>query len=375
MATQQLTGGRRHVRELDWLMLAVVALCCLGLVMAVSVLGPHGHGGPLPAMKRQGIELLAGLIGFLVAVTTPMAIVRRLALPAFVCCALLCWATRLVAQPWNGAWRWIQLGTFQFQPVEAARCCLVLLTAHLLAKAGRDVTTFSRGFLPVMGPAAFLAGGLLVQPDHGSALLALALTACLALIAGVRLRHFLPWCAAGLVGFAALALRHDYVGNRLLGFFDIRPDSQVGQSLVAIASGGPFGRGLGEGWMKMGFVPEAENDFVFAVVAEEFGFFGALLVLLLYTVVGVMGYRLVCRIRDPFRRYVVCGYSLMICTQAAVNLLVVSGWAPAKGIDLPFVSTGGTSLFFCLAAVGLIGNAARTDLDGLPSVPVSPGRV
>src|SRR5262249_31420797 len=163
---------------------------------------------------------------------------------------------------------------------------------------------------------------LLLQPDHGSALLVLALAGCLALVAGVRLRHFLPWCGAGLVGFAALALRHDYVGNRLLGFLDIRPDSQVGQSLVAIASGGPFGRGLGGGWMKMGFVPEAENDFVFAVVAEEFGYLGALLVLLLYTVLGLMGYRLVCRIRDPFRRYVVCGYALMICAQAAVNLLV-----------------------------------------------------
>ena len=101
-----------------------------------------------------------------------------------------------------------------------------------------------------------------------------------------------------------------------------------------------------------------------------------MLVLGLYTILGVMGYRLTCRIRDPFLRYVVCGFVLMLCMQAAVNLLVVSGWAPAKGIDLPFVSTGGTSLLFCLAAVGLIGNAARTDLVATDSpISTTPGRV
>jgi cell division protein FtsW len=195
-------------------------------------------------------------------------------------------------------------------------------------------------------------------------------------VAGVRVRHFLVFAALAVPAFAVLATRHGYVSNRLAGFLAPPPDSQVGQSLVAIASGGLFGRGLGEGWMKMGFVPEAENDFIFAVIAEELGYVGSLLVLGLYTILGVMCYRLVGRIHDSFLRYVVCGFSLMLCMQAAVNLLVVSGWAPPKGIDLPFVSTGGTSLFFCLAAVGLIGNAARTDLGGAGSSrSVSPGRV
>jgi cell division protein FtsW len=116
--------------------------------------------------------------------------------------------------------------------------------------------------------------------------------------------------------------------------------------------------------MKMGYVPEAHNDFVFAIIGEELGYVGSLAVLAAYTLFGYVCYRLVCKVRDPFLRYVVCGYALMICMQAAANLLVVSGWAPAKGIDLPFVSTGGTSLMFCLGAVGLIGNAARTDRAG-----------
>ena len=365
----------RHVRELDWIMLAVVGLCCLGLVMAVSILGADARIGPMVAMKRQGIELLAAMLGFLVMALLPMSMVRRAALPAFLVCTLLCYATRFIADDWNGAYRWIQVGRFQFQPVEAARFSLVILTAHLLARAGRDLQTFWKGFVPPMLATALLVGGLFLQPDHGSALICCALVACMALIAGVRLAHFLPWCLAGLAGFAAVAMRHDYVNSRLTGFLDVAP-YQVRQSVVAIAAGGPFGRGLGEGWMKMGFVPEAENDFVFAVVAEELGFVGAMLVLGLYTILGVMGYRLTCRIRDPFLRYVVCGFVLMLCMQAAVNLLVVSGWAPAKGIDLPFVSTGGTSLLFCLAAVGLIGNAARTDLVATDSpISTTPGRV
>lgn len=366
-------AGGGHVRELDWLMLAVVALCCLGLVMAVSVLG-SGPAGPLRAMKRQGLELMVGMVGFLIAALVPMPLLRRLALPGFLAATLLCWLARLIAEPRNGAWRWIQLGDHQFQPVEAARFCLVLLTAHLLASAGRDVRTFRRGFLPPMLAIGALMGGLLLQPDHGSALLALCLCGCMMVVAGVRIVHFVPWGLVATAGLLLAALRHDYVSSRLLGFLDVRPDSQVGQSLVSIASGGALGRGLGEGWMKLGFVPEAENDFVFAVIAEELGYLGSLLVLGLYTILGVMGYRLVGRIRDPFLRYTVCGFVLMLCMQAAVNLLVVSGWAPAKGIDLPFVSTGGTSLFFCLAAVGVIGNAARTDLAGGVR-SLAPGRV
>ncbi len=366
---------RPHVRELDWIMLSVVGLCCLGLVMAVSINGTDERIGPMLAMKRQGIELCAAIVGFLVMALAPMPLVRRVALPAFLFFAALCAGARFFAEPWNGAYRWIQVDRFQFQPVEAARFFLVLLTAHVLARPSVELRTFWRGFVPAMTPLLLLVVALFMQPDHGSALICCFMVGVMALVAGVRLLHCMPFGFAGLAGAAWLALRHDYVQGRIAGFLDVAP-YQVRQSLVAIASGGPFGKGLGEGWMKMGFVPEAENDFVFAVVGEELGFAGAMFVLLLYSVLGVMGYRLTCRIRDPFLRYVVFGFVLMLCTQAAVNLLVVSGWAPAKGIDLPFVSTGGTGLVFCLAAVGLIGNAARTDLGGADAtLSNNPGRV
>lgn len=353
-----------HLSELDWLMLVVVALCCLGLVMAVSVRGSQVDVGPLKVMKEQGSKVLAGLVAFLVAALTPMRMVRRLALPAFLIATVCCLLPHVVSRDVKGASRWIHLGSFQFQPVEPARFFLVLAVSWLLARAGEGIQAFRTGFLPAMGITMLLVGALASQPDNGNALIVLALATSLALVAGVRFLFFVPVAALGLAGLAFAAMQHDYVRGRLADLLHTRPDSQVGLGLIAVGSGGLFGRGLGQGWMKMDYVPEAHNDFVFAIVAEEFGYFGSLFVLTAFTIFGVVCYRLVVKVKDPFLRYVVCGYALMICMQAAANLLVVSGWAPAKGIDLPFVSTGGTSLMFCLAAVGLIGNAARSDRAG-----------
>jgi cell division protein FtsW len=353
-----------HVRELDWLMLVTVALCCLGLVMAVSVRGAEIKVGPMLVMKQQGTKLLAGVVAFMVAALLPMRVVRRAAMPAFLLATACCLLVPLIGTPVNGAYRWIKIGSMQFQPVEPARFFMVLAISWLLARSGSGLRTFTRGFVPAIGCALLLVGALLAQPDHGNALLVLGLASCIALVAGVRFLFFAPFAAAAVAAFAVAASKHDYVRGRLSDFLATRPDSQVGLGLIAVGSGGLLGRGLGQGWMKMDYVPEAHNDFVFAIIAEEFGFAGSLFVLGAFTAFGFAAYRLVCKVKDPFLRYVVCGYALMVCMQAAANLLVVSGWAPAKGIDLPFVSTGGTSLMFCLAAVGLIGNAARTDQAG-----------
>lgn len=353
-----------HVRELDWLMLIIVVLCCLGLVMAVSVRGSDIEIGALMVMKQQGSKLLAGIVAFFVAAIVPMRLVRRAAVPLFLVTAAVCALVPWIGGEVKGAHRWIKFGGFQFQPVEPARFFMILAVAWLLARAGNHVGTLRRGFLPAMGCAGLLAAALLLQPDHGNALIVLALASCLALIAGVRVWHFLPLGVAGLGAFLWFAGQHGYVRGRVENFLSPTADSQVGLGLIAIGSGGALGRGLGQGWMKMDYVPEAHNDFVFAIIGEEFGFAGSLFVLIAFTAFGYVACRLICKLRDPFLRYVVCGYALMICMQAAANLLVVSGWAPAKGIDLPFVSTGGTSLMFCLAAVGLIGNAVRTDVAG-----------
>lgn len=363
-ASRHDRAGVGPIRELDWLMLVVVALCCLGLVMAVSVRGSQVDVGPLSVMRDQGSKLLVGLVLFLVASIVPMRTVRQWALPLFLAATVACLLPLLIGQKVNGAYRWIKIGSQTLQPVEPARFFLVVAMAWLLAKAGSSVAHFRAGFLPAMGCAVLLAGALAMQPDNGNALIVLGLATTLAIAAGVSIRWFLPFGVAALCGLAFVAMRHEYVRKRIAELGSTPHDGQVGLGLIAVGSGGAFGRGIGQGWMKMNYVPEAHNDFVFAIIAEELGYAGSLFVLLAFTAFGWTCCRLICMTKDRFLRYVICGYSLMICMQAAANLLVVSGWAPAKGIDLPFVSTGGTSLVFCLAAVGLIGNAARTDRAG-----------
>lgn len=347
------------LRELDWLMIAVVVLSCLGLVMAVSV-GTGRGDAPLRALEGQGAKLLAGTIAFLVAASVPLDWLRRGAVTMLLAGILLCLLALLFPDS-HGAHRWIRFGTVGFQPVDFARFALVIYCAAWIGYAGEDVAYFRTGFVPLMVPAMLLAVCLLLQPDFGNALISVALAATMALVGGVRWRYFAVAGLPALAGIALVVRERGYVQDRLTGYLDVEPGSQVWQSLVAISSGGVTGRGLGEGWMKMGFVPEADNDFVFAVIGEELGLLGSLLVVGLYATIGIVVLRLVLRMREPFHRMLVFGFGFAICTQAAINLLVVTGMAPAKGIDLPLLSSGGTNLVYVLAAVGIIGNAARSD--------------
>jgi len=358
------TAAPGRLRELDWLMVTVIGLSAIGLVMAVSVSGPLPDSGALRALQVQGTKLAVGIVAFLAAAMVPLPWLRRAATPLFVVAIALC-VIALLFPDSKGASRWIRFGAMSFQPVELARFSLILFIAAWVAEIGPRIRGFVSGFVAVMGPAALLCFVLVLQPDVGNAVFALTIAAVMAVVGGVQLRHFL-WASVPVAGpLLLLILSRRHVQDRLTGFLDIERGSQVWQSLVAISSGGVLGRGLGDGWMKMGFVAEARNDFVFAMIGEELGLAGSLLVVALYSSLGFVGLRLVLRVQDPFHRLAVFGFSFAICMQAAINLLVVTGLAPAKGIDLPFISSGGTNLVFSLAAIGLIGNAVRTDAGNL----------
>lgn len=349
-------------RSLDWMVAAVAVLCCLGLVLAVSIGGVKEKVGPVLAMKSHGGKLAVGLVAFLVAAMLPLSLLWKHARMLFLGSAGLVYLARFIGPDRNGAHRWIEIGgRFTFQPIDLARICCVVLVARLIAEHQDELRDFRRGTLRILAPAMILVGGLVLQPDNGNAMFILALCSCMALVAGVRIYHFALVAAAGLVGVIAIALQRPYVIARLTGFLEPEVGGQVYQSKVAIAAGGLTGAGLGNGWMKMGFVPEAHNDFLFAVIGEELGLLGGVLVLGLFGTFAFMGLRLVRCVQDRFLRTLILGLCVALCMQAAINLLVVTGMAPAKGIDLPFLSSGGTSLVTCLAAVGLIGNAARVD--------------
>lgn len=348
------TKASRHPAALEVLLAAVALLCGLGLLMAISVQGPDK--GVLLALRGQGGKLAIALLGFLLFALVPLGLLRRFALPAFAVCVGLCLVAALFGPEVKNARRWLPGGG---QPVEFARFALVVFCAAWVAKVGPAVVTFRRGMLPLLGGGAALASALALQPDMGNAFLAMLVAAVIAFAAGVRVRWFLLLGLPALAGLAFVALQHGYVRYRIESFFGEAPSFQVQQSLLALGSGGLLGRGLGAGLMKLGHVPEANNDFVFAIVGEELGLVGCLVVVAAYATIAVAGLRLVARTVDPFARWLVFGFVFAICFQAAMNLCVVTGVVPPKGIDLPFVSSGGTNLLFCMSAVGLLGNAAR----------------
>lgn len=366
-----------RIPELDGLMVSAVVLSCLGLVMYLSVVTSYGtRGEPVPfakALQDRGVRMVAGMLAFLAAASVPLALLRRFAHWIFLSGAGLCAAAIFMGST-NGAGRWIKLGGFSFQPVEMARFGMVLLVARIVADAGPKIGGFRTGFVAAMAPVLALAVVLILQPDNGNAIFCVALATAMALAAGVRMRWFL---LAGLPVALLLLWRigtQGHVQSRLGNWPDVQVGTHVAQGMTAISAGGAFGQGLGNGWMKMGFVSEARNDFVFAMVGEELGFAGTSTVVLLFALIGWVGYRLTVATRDPFLRMTILGFVLVLCLQAAINMLVATGLAPAKGIDLPFVSSGGTSLMTCFAAVGVIGNAARTDRgDGISWEPARAG--
>lgn len=358
-----LPGGGERNRDLDLLLVPVLVLCSLGLIMAVSIRGVEEGMTPVLAIKNQGGRLAAALCGFLVCAILPLHVVRRWTGWAVAVGILACLATHLTSGAAKGASRWIEFGSFRFQPVEFARFALVIYGAHCLSMPRPEPGTplWLRPRLRFAVATAALCLALLLQPDHGNTLFTAAVAGLMGLVAGIPLWTLGVVGCVGALGIAVKGMGHGYAMQRIRDFLDVEVGSQVGQGLVAMASGGVFGRGLGEGWMKMGFVSEARNDFVFTIIGEELGFAGTSIVVLAYTAIGWIGYRLVRQVQDPFLALVALGLVLVICLQAGINMLVNVGMAPAKGIDLPFVSSGGTSLVFCLAAVGVIGNAVRTD--------------
>jgi cell division protein FtsW len=296
----------------------------------------------------------------LLAARLPRERLRRAALPAFlVCLALLA----LVLVPGlghesNAARRWFRLGGLSFQPSEFARLALVLFLAHFLAGRGEEMASFRRGFLPAAGALAAVVGLVLVEPDFGSAVYLLFVGIALLAVGGARIVHL---CAAAAAALPLLL----FIGWRSFGHvrerfaYLLEGDYQGTIARVALGSGGIFGRPLGEGGLKWGYVPESRNDFVFAILGEEAGLTGCLLVVALFGAFLAFGHRAAkARREEPFDALLIFGVVFAVALQAALNLAVVTRLAPPKGIALPFVSAGGTSMTILGVGVGLAAAAA-----------------
>jgi cell division protein FtsW len=356
--------------EYSLLLTSTLCLLALGAVMvfsassATSVLA-EGGGDSAEYLKRTLIFAAIGLLVMRVASVRGVAVARLLT-PLMVGVALLLLAAVLVpgvGQTVNGSQRWMGGGILQFQPSEVAKVALILYGAHLLAARPKRIRSLE-GIAPFLLVAGVSLGLIAVQPDLGTALTTTFAITCLLLVAGVRPRTLAPLAFVAFLAVVAVIATNPYQQERLTGF--ISPGADPGgagfqgiQASIALGSGGVFGVGLGESVQKAFYLPEAHTDMIAAVIGEETGFAGMIVLIGLFAMYGYAGFRAAHRARDRYGKLLAAGLTSLIMAQASINLFAVMGLAPLTGVPLPFVSYGGTSLIVTLAATGLILNVAR----------------
>jgi cell division protein FtsW len=259
--------------------------------------------------------------------------------------------------------RWLRLGPLSFQPSELAKLALILFLAWYVETRGKLVQEW-RGLLPPVLITLIMAGMIAAQPDLGTAIACFLIACTMLFVAGARLRYFLYPLACSPVVFYFLVWRVRWRRERILAFLNPFEDPQgrgfhIIQSLIAVGTGGLAGKGLMEGKQKLFYLPEPHTDFIYAVTAEELGLLGSLAILLLFGLFCYRGIRAAILSRDPFARFLATGITSMVVIQALFNISVVLGLLPTKGIPLPFISYGGSSLFMTLVAVGILLNITR----------------
>jgi cell division protein FtsW len=260
--------------------------------------------------------------------------------------------------------RWIQFSGFSVQPSELAKLALIFFLAYFLEKRKGNVNDLAFTLVPVAVIVALLAGLIVLQPDLGTAVSLLTISAALLFVAGLDLRWIAASVIVGLPVFYLLIFRVKYRRDRILAFMNpweqpLGRGFQIIQSLLSVASGGIAGLGFMEGKQKLFYLPEAHTDFIFAVIGEELGLIGTCALLALFLVFFWRGIRTSMRAPDLFGFYLALGITLMVCVQAFINMSVVLGLLPTKGIPLPFLSYGGSSFVVMLAAVGILLNVSQ----------------
>lgn len=314
-------------------------------------------------IKRQLIGLTIGVLALLVAYLVPLKIVQASS-PLFFCMALFLSALTMIpflTQKIHGSSRWLKLGSLTFQPSEILKVAFILYISYLLAKKQYSTGSFTRGYMPLLIVLGATNLVLLAQPDFGLTVTLTLTTFILMFIAHYKNKHLLLTCACLIPIGIGLIYFKPYRLARILTYLDPWSDPQgsgfqIIQSLIAIGSGGWWGLGISHSRQKFFYLPMQHTDFIFSIIAEETGFIGALCIILLYIVLLYKGLRIAAQMTNPFCLFAITGFVIMINLQALINLAVVTGLVPTKGISLPFISYGNSGLICGLLTLGLIIN-------------------
>jgi cell division protein FtsW len=350
---------------------ATLLLVCASVVMVYSasvVVAAERFGQPNLFLTKQALWIVLGLAGLALAMRIDYRIYKN---DRFVWAVLGLVGVMLVAvlfsDPINGARRWFNVGGLGIQPSELAKLAVVLFAALILERRMHRIDEVRYSLLPLGIVVGLLCGLILLEPDAGTAGALAALVAVMVFAAGLNYRYVAAALLAAVPAIYLVVISAPYRLARWNAFIDPYADPrgdgfQAVQSFIAVGTGGVFGRGLMQGVQKMFFLPEPHTDFIFAVIGEELGLLGTTAVLVCFCVIGWRGLRIAIRAEDAFGSFIAIGLTTMICLQALANMSVVIGLLPTKGIPLPLVSAGGSSLLVCLVSVGVLLNVSQHEM-------------
>lgn len=354
-------------RHIDYTLLVVtLLLMAIGVMMVYSssaIFAQERFGDSLYFLKREVIFTALGIAMLFVVKSIDYHLWYKLTYPlVFLSLALL----TLVFIPGighsaGGAQRWLRVAGFTIQPSEVTKVAVLVFLAYSLAKKGDRIKNFSKGFLPTLTIGSLLGGIVLLQKDLGTAFVIFSVMFFMLFISGTRLIYLLGCVLAAIPALYLLIFSVDYRRQRIMAFLDpwehqLDSGFQIIQSYVAFNSGGLMGAGLGQGKQKLFYLPAAHTDFIFSVLGEELGLIGVGFVVTLFMLILFRGLRTAMRAPDPFGMFLAYGITALITCQALINMAVVMGLLPTKGLPLPFISHGGTALLVICVMVGILLN-------------------
>jgi cell division protein FtsW len=358
----------RKLKSDKVLFLVTLLLVCASVVMVYSasaVLALNRFNQPYFFLIRQAMWVMLGLAAMTIAMRFDYRNYRQ---PSFIWVSLgivtLALVGVLFGSPINGSRRWFGFGGFGVQPSELAKLSAIFFIAALLERRMDRIDEVPYALVPIGAVVGGLVGLILLEPDLGTALTLLMIAAAMVFAAGVSYRYVVGVILCGLPIIYFILMSASYRRRRLLAFWDPWSDPlgdgfQVIQSLIAVGAGGVFGRGLMGGVQKLFYLPEPHTDFIYAVIGEELGLAGTTAVLLCFLVIAWRGYEIALKAPDRFGAFLSIGLTTMIAAQAFVNISVVLGLVPTKGIPLPLVSAGGSSLLISLVGMGILLNVSQ----------------
>lgn len=353
------------------LFFSIMALLLISVIMVYSsssVVALTNYNDPAYFVKRQVLWVVIGLAFMAMTMHTDHRVLsnQRAVIGLLVLSLLLLAATLVpsVGKEINGARRWLRLGSLTFQPSELAKFAMVVYLSYYLSKKGERIRDFANGLIPACVVTGVFLGVTALQPDFGAAMMIAGVMFAMLFAAGANILQLGGLAAASLPLVYIAVAGTAYRSRRIFAFLDPWADPsgaghQIIQSFLAFGSGGVFGRGLGEGRQKLLFLPERHSDFIYAVIGEELGLMGALVVLFLFCMILWRGIRISLTVGERSGSLMALGITLLISLQGFINMAVVTGLLPTKGTVLPFVSYGGSSLVIMMAAAGVLLNISK----------------